>query len=63
MLPPYLDVKWDFSELTNSAATGDPTKATPEKGEKMTEVLVNALVEGIKALDDMGWDYRTKGIR
>ena len=62
-LPPYLDVKWDFSELTNSAATGDPTKATPEKGEKMTEVLVNALVEGIKALDEMGWDYRTKGIR
>ncbi len=62
-LPKYVDVKWDFAELTNCAATGDPTKATPEKGEKMTEVLVNACVEAIKELDECGWDYRTSGIR
>lgn len=62
-LPKYVDVKWDFAELTNCAATGDPTKATPEKGEKMTEVLVKACVEAINELDACGWDYRTKGIR
>lgn len=62
-LPKYVDIKWDFSELTNCAATGDPTKATPEKGEKMTEVLVDACVEAIEELDAMGWDYRTSGIR
>jgi len=62
-LPPFLDTKWDFSELTDTAATGDPTKATPEKGKLMAEVLVKAMVEGIKSLDDMNWDYRTKDIR
>lgn len=62
-LPKYVDVKWDFSELTNCAATGDPTKATPEKGEKMTKVLVDACVEAIEELDAMGWDYRTSSIR
>ena len=63
MLPKNVDVKWDFSELTDCAATGDPTKATPEKGEMMTDVLVKACVEAINTLDECGWDYRTKGIR
>ena len=63
MLPPYVDVKWDFSELTNCAATGDPTKATAEKGKMMEEVLVKACTEAIRDLDANGWDYRTKGIR
>ncbi len=63
MLPQNVDVKWDFSEITDCAATGDPTKATPEKGEKMTEVLVKACVDAINELDACGWDYRTKGIR
>ncbi|MDO9035000.1 MAG: creatininase family protein, partial [Methanoregula sp.] len=31
-LPPYIDVKWIFSELTNTGASGDPTKASREKG-------------------------------
>lgn len=62
-LPPYVDVKWDFSELTSSAATGDPTKATAEKGEKMAAVLVDACVEAIKALDERNWNYCTTGIK
>ena len=62
-LPDYVEMKWDFSELTNCAATGDPTKATPEKGEKMTKVLVDACVKAINELDACGCDYRTSGIR
>ncbi|MDR1766164.1 MAG: creatininase family protein, partial [Lachnospiraceae bacterium] len=61
-LPKYLDVKWDFSELTNTAATGDPTKGTAEKGEKMTKVLVDAMVEAITDLDSRGWEYKTSGL-
>ena len=56
-LPPHMDVKWDFSELTNSAATGDPTKGTEEKGEKMEKVLVDLVSSTLKQLDANGWDY------
>lgn len=56
-LPKYVEMKWDFAELTNTAQTGDATKATPEKGEKMTKVLVDAVVEAIKDLDSRNWDY------
>jgi len=61
-LPKVVDIKWDFAELTNCAATGDPTKATAEKGEKMTKVLVDAVTEAIEELDARDWDYRTTGI-
>ena len=43
-LPKFLDVKWGFDELTNTGATGDPTKGTPEKGKKMRQALVDAMV-------------------
>ena len=56
-LPKHVEMKWDFSELTNTAQTGDATKATAEKGEKMTKVLVDAVVEAINQLDDCGWNY------
>ena len=62
-LPPYVDIKWDFAELTNTAATGDPTKATPEKGKLMAEALVDAVVKVIHQLDQIGWDYRTESIK
>lgn len=61
-LPKFSEVKWDFSELTNSAATGDPTKGTAEKGRMMTEVLVDCMEKEIKQLDEIDWDYRTTGI-
>lgn len=61
-LPPYVDVKWDFSELTDCGATGDATKATAEKGEKMTEVLVDCVSDVINQLDKCNWEYRTSTI-
>lgn len=62
-LPPYLDIKWDFSELTDTAATGDPTKATAEKGKLMADALAGAMVDAIQQLDQLGWDYRTSAIK
>ncbi|MGQ9625912.1 MAG: creatininase family protein [Anaerolineae bacterium] len=60
MLPPNADIKWKFSELTRFGATGDPTKGTKEKGEAMRKVLVDAVVEFIKTLDEMNWEYELK---
>ncbi|MHA1594373.1 MAG: creatininase family protein, partial [Candidatus Baldrarchaeia archaeon] len=34
-LPAHVEVKWRFEELTPYGVTGDPTKATAEKGRKM----------------------------
>ncbi len=62
-LPENVDIKWDFSELTNCAMTGDATKATPEKGRLMTEALVKCVADALKELDANGWDYRTTKIR
>jgi creatinine amidohydrolase len=58
-LPPYVDIKWTFDELTNTGASGDPTKGTREKGLKMKEILVNAMVEMLNDLDKKDWDYRS----
>jgi len=58
-LPKNLDVKWSFDELTNVGATGDPTKATPAKGRKMREALVDAMVKALADLDAKGWDWRS----
>jgi len=63
VLPPYVDVKWRFSELTNSGATGDPTKATPAKGKKMRQVLVDTVAKILTDLDSSGWDYRPEKIK
>jgi creatinine amidohydrolase len=54
-LPDHVQIKWTFDELTPYAVTGDPTKASAEKGELMLEVLVELLVSFIKDMDDMGW--------
>jgi creatinine amidohydrolase len=62
-LPPYVDVKWTFDELTNTGASGDPTKATKEKGKKMREVLVDAMVKVIEDLDKNNWDYRSPEVK
>ncbi len=56
-LPEHMDVKWSFAELTNTAATGDPTKGTKEKGALMEKVLVELVVNTLKKLDATGWDY------
>lgn len=62
-LPPHLDIKWLFSELTHCGATGDPTKGTREKGLVMRQVLVDTVVAGLIALDACGWDYRSPEVR
>ncbi|MCQ8894491.1 MAG: creatininase family protein [Methanolinea sp.] len=62
-LPPHLDVKWLFSEITNTGASGDPTKASREKGLFMKEVLVNAIVKALQELDACGWDLRSAEVR
>lgn len=56
-LPEHIEIKWDFAEITDNAATGDPTKGTAEKGEKMTRALVGCVVDAIKKLDAANWDY------
>ena len=58
-LSKYLDVKWEFSELTNTGATGNPTKATPEKGKKMRQALVDTMGKALSDLDARGWDWRS----
>jgi len=58
-LPPHVDVKWTFDELTNTGASGDPTKSSREKGLKMKETLVNTIVQILTDLDKNDWDYRS----
>jgi len=56
-LPSNVEFKWNFAELTDCGATGDPTRGTEEKGRKMTDVLVKAVVDFIKNMDASGWEY------
>ena len=60
-LPKHLDVKWTFDELTDTGATGDPTKATAAKGKKMRQVLVDTMVKALSDLDAKGWEYCSPG--
>lgn len=62
-LPPHVDVKWTFNELTNTGASGDPTKGTREKGIKMRQALVDTVVGILNDLDENNWDYRSPGIK
>ncbi|MDO5714553.1 MAG: creatininase family protein [Tissierellia bacterium] len=58
-LPPHLDIKWDFSEITNTGQTGDATKANADKGKMMNDAIVQAVCEGIDYLNERNWDYKT----
>lgn len=62
-LPPHIDIKWRFSELTNTGASGDPTKGTREKGVKMRQILVDTVVQLLTDLDRTDWDYRSPATR
>ena len=55
-LPAHVEVKWMFDELTPYAVTGDPTKATVEKGKLMRDALVDLLVDFIEEMDGKDWD-------
>lgn len=54
-LPKHVDWKWTFDEITPYGVTGDPTKATPEKGAAMNDALVKLLVDLVEELDEKGW--------
>lgn len=56
-LPEHIDVKWLFHELTPYGVTGDPTKASAEKGVKMIEVLTELLISFINQMDENNWNY------
>ena len=57
-LPSEVEIKWDFSELTDTAQTGDATKGTAEKGKKMNDVIVEHVVKTLKELDATDWKYK-----
>jgi len=54
-LPKHVDWKWTFDEITPYGVTGDPTKATPEKGAAMNDALVKLLVDLVQELDEKDW--------
>lgn len=56
-LPAHVQVKWRFEELTTYGVTGDPTKATLEKGKLMRGALVELLVTFIKEMEKTGWNF------
>jgi creatinine amidohydrolase len=58
-LPEHIEIKWNFAEITDCGATGDPTKATAEKGRKMEEVLVKLVADFINNMDANGWSYNS----
>lgn len=58
-LPANIDIKWNFAELTDCGATGDPTKATDEKGQKMEKVLIDLIENFLKDMDKCGWKYNS----
>jgi creatinine amidohydrolase len=62
-LPPHVEIKWRFSELTNTGASGDPTKASRAKGLKMKEILVDTVVKILQDLDAVDWDYRSPAVK
>lgn len=59
-LPGIGEVKWLFSEITDTGTTGDPTKGSKEKGLLMKKVLVDAIVLMLGELNDRDWRYGYK---
>lgn len=52
-----IDVIWNISEITKTGATGDPTKASIEKGNQMLDILVELVVCAIQKMDRRDWKY------
>ena len=48
---------WDIAEVSKTGATGDPTKATMEKGKKMLDIFVDLVASAIEDMNRRGWDY------
>jgi len=59
-LPEHIQVTWLFSEITPYGVTGDPTKATSEKGIMMWDALVEKLVSFVEEMDRNAWEIDKK---
>ena len=51
---------WNFEELSRYGASGDPSKATKEKGMKMRKVLADCLVDFVQRMDKQNWRFELK---
>jgi creatinine amidohydrolase len=56
-LPENVRIYWKFNELTDTGATGAPRQATAQKGEKIAEILENALISFLQEMDRNNWKY------
>lgn len=52
-----VNVIWDIAEVSKTGATGDPTKASMEKGEKMLELLTDLVADAITRMNRTNWEY------
>ena len=48
---------WDIAEISETGATGDPTRSTMKQGEKILDFVTNHLVELITWLNEHNWSY------
>jgi creatinine amidohydrolase len=53
----HSSIIWDIKEITHTGATGDPSKATREKGEKMLAIMVDYVEQTILAFESNNWNY------
>jgi creatinine amidohydrolase len=56
-LPEHVEIKWRFEELTDTGASGDPSKGTVEKGKLLEKAVVEVLVNFINEMDKNDWKY------
>lgn len=49
---------WDISEISETGATGDPTKASVEKGQQMLEIFVDLVTGAIEKMNKASWSYK-----
>ncbi|WP_041073311.1 creatininase family protein [Bacillus sp. OxB-1] len=56
-LPPHVEIKWRFEELTDTGASGDPSVATVEKGKKLESIVLDVLENFVKEMDQKDWKY------
>lgn len=53
----FATVIWDIEEITRTGATGDPTKATLEKGQRMLRCITDFVVDLVQDLERRNWNY------
>lgn len=56
----FITTIWEFGELTEFGATGDPSKATVQKGESIIEYVTGQIVKYFQELDAVQGKYGLK---